>query len=67
MWRCTPRERRFCSIQAADRLTPRAIHVASRFKSSNRASEAMTQYRSQGDELHVEMEKEADNFTVELA
>lgn len=47
-------------------MTPRAIHVASRFKSNHRSREATTRYKSKGDELNVEMEKEADNFTVKL-
>jgi len=67
MWLSTPQGRRFCSIQVVDSLTPHAIHVASRFKASHRSREAMTGYTSKGDELDVEMEKEAHNFTVELA
>lgn len=67
MWRFAPHERWFCAIQAVNSLTPRAIHVASRFKASHRSPGTMTQYRSQGDELDVDMEKEADSFTVELA
>lgn len=47
-------------------MTPRAIHVASRFKSNHRSREATTRYKSKGDELDAEMEKEADNFIVKL-
>jgi hypothetical protein len=66
MWRSTPQEHRFCSIQAVGSLTPRAIHVASRFKSNHGSREATTRYKSKGDELDAEMEKEADNFIVKL-